>query len=148
MSSLTKYCTMADYGYNGFVDNLTTLEPEDDVAYVKLGGKWRMPTIKEMEELLDPSNCSWVWTTLNGINGLEITSQKTLNTIFLPAGGGKFASSGLSSVGSGAYYWSSSLIDTWPSQAARLSASGDGPYDIELYQAGRNTGHSIRPVQD
>ena len=36
---LTKYCTRADYGYNGFVDNLTVLEPEDDAATANYGGR-------------------------------------------------------------------------------------------------------------
>ena len=37
----TKYCTNSSYGT---VDNKTTLDLEDDVAHVKWGGSWRMPT--------------------------------------------------------------------------------------------------------
>ena len=44
---LTKYCTMSDYGYNGYTDNLTTLLPEDDAATVNWGDGWRMPTKEE-----------------------------------------------------------------------------------------------------
>ena len=52
------------------------LELDDDVANVKWGGNWRMPTKEEMEELV--WNCDWVWTTQNGVNGVKITSKVDL----------------------------------------------------------------------
>ena len=36
-NSLTKYCHQYDYGYNGFTDNLTELEPADDAATANWG---------------------------------------------------------------------------------------------------------------
>ena len=42
--TMTKYCTSSSYGT---VDNKTTLDPQDDVAHVKWGGRWRMPTLEE-----------------------------------------------------------------------------------------------------
>ena len=51
---MTKYCTDDSYGI--IVDNKTILDPEDDVAHVKWGGSWRMPTIDEYKELI--YNCS------------------------------------------------------------------------------------------
>ena len=42
-------------------DDKTELDDEDDVAVQKWGGKWRMPTVAMMEELL--RECYWVWTT-------------------------------------------------------------------------------------
>ena len=54
LSTLTKYCTDDSYGI--IVDNKTILDPEDDVAHVKWGGSWRMPTIDEYKELI--YNCS------------------------------------------------------------------------------------------
>lgn len=50
--TITKYCST--------VDNKKSLEPEDDVAHVILGGTWRMPTEEEFWELKD--KCSWYWT--------------------------------------------------------------------------------------
>ena len=44
---LNKYCTDSVYGLNGFVDDLTLLELEDDVARACWGDGWRMPTIEE-----------------------------------------------------------------------------------------------------
>ena len=103
--SMTKYCTDSEYGT---VDNKTTLELSDDAARVNWGGKWRMPTIEEQKELLNTSNCTWTWTTQNGVNGYKVTSVKNGNSIFLPAAG-CLTSGGLSGAGSRGYYWSSSL---------------------------------------
>lgn len=55
---------------------------EWDVAHVKWGGKWRMPTADEVYELL--WNCEWEWDEEH--NGLRVTSWNQ-NTIFLPAAG-------------------------------------------------------------
>ena len=41
---LNKYCTDSAFGLNGFVDDLTLLEPDDDVARACWGGDWRMPS--------------------------------------------------------------------------------------------------------
>lgn len=55
--TFTKYCTDKKYGQ---VDNKTVLDPIDDVAYVKWGNGWRMPTREEAEELFAYCNCEWV----------------------------------------------------------------------------------------
>ena len=63
----------------------TVLYPEDDVAHVKLGGSWRMPTSKEIDELV--KKCTWNWASVNGEIGFLITSNKrgyTDRSIFLP----------------------------------------------------------------
>lgn len=80
--SLTKYNGSSSHGK---VDNKAYLEKEDDVAYVKLGEGWRMPTQNELLELMYCG--SWSWTSINGINGYLVTSSKTGNTLFLPAAG-------------------------------------------------------------
>ena len=73
-SRLTKYNSSATIGYNGFSDNKTNLELADDVANVLWGGKWRMPSVSEFDELRE--NCTWTWTTQNGVDGYLITSKK------------------------------------------------------------------------
>ena len=100
--TMTKYCTDSDYGT---VDNKTVLDPEDDAAAVNMGGSWRMPTIEEQEELID--ECTWTWTTLNGINGYNVEGPNG-NSIFLPAAGYRYGSD-LYGAGSYGRYWSSSL---------------------------------------
>lgn len=102
-NTLTKYCTDSSFGT---VDNKTILDPEDDVAHVKWGGSWRMPTSSEIGELRE--NCSWTWTTQNGVNGYVVTSKSNSNSIFLPAAGGRWSEYVYSS-GSLGYYWSASL---------------------------------------
>ena len=100
---LTKYCTDSS---KGKVDNKTILEPMDDVVTVTYGGKWRMPTYDELEEL--KTECTWTWTTQNSKKGYLVTSKTNGNSIILPAAG--FRKDGaLSSAGSYGYYWSSSL---------------------------------------
>ena len=86
--SFTKYCTKKKYGYRRFTDNKITLDPEDDVANVKNGSDWRMPTIEEFRELID--NCTWDWESVNGVKGIMFTSNipgYTDRSIFLPATG-------------------------------------------------------------
>ena len=103
--SMTKYCTKSSYGT---VDNKTTLELTDDAAHVNWGGNWRMPTTAEQEELMSSSNCTWTWTTQNGVNGYKVTSVVNRNSIFLPAAGYRY-DDGLDDAGSTGDYWSSSL---------------------------------------
>ena len=103
--TMTKYCTKLSYG---IVDNKTTLELVDDAAHVNWGGNWRMPTRDEYAELCDTSNCTWTWTTQNGVNGYKVTSKKNGNSIFLPAAGLR-DDDYLNNVGSSGYYLSSSL---------------------------------------
>ena len=136
--SMTKYCIYSDYGT---VDK-TVLEPEDDVAHVKWGGSWRIPTKTEQDELRD--NCTWTWTTLNGVNGYIVTGPNG-NSIFLPAAGCRTDSSdtGLYRGGSFGYYWSRSL----------LPGEGNSVYYLlfkssvyEWNQYNRCYGLSVRPV--
>ena len=122
----------------------TILAPEDDAAHVNWGGSWRMPTQVEWQELID--NCTWTWTTQNGIAGYKVTSNKAGYTdkfIFFPASGDR-AGTGLSNFCSGGYYWSSSLSERYSYLAWYLgfgSVSHDLDYDIYRYY-----GLSVRPV--
>ena len=143
-NTLTKYNTSSSYGT---VDNKTVLEPEDDVAHIKLGGKWRMPTDAEWTELRNTSNCSWTWTTINGVNGYKVQSKKsgyTDNWIFLPAAGGR-SGTDLYDVGSFGVYWSSSLNLDYPDNAQFVVFYSDGVYR-NYYD--RYYGLSVRPVSE
>ena len=134
--TLTKYCNDSDYGY---VDNKTTLELSDDAANYNWGGGWRMPTTEEQDELLN--NCSWEWTSKNGVYGRKVTGPNG-NSIFLPAAGYRLDSS-LYYAGSYGVYWSSSLGTHYPSLAYELDFDSDyvGRYDFS-----RCCGRSVRPV--
>ena len=139
----TKYCTSS---YHGAVDNKTVLDPEDDVAHVKWGGSWRMPTKAELDELL--TNCTWTWTTLNGVNGYKVTSKTNGNSIFLPAAGERYGTD-LSDSGSRGGYWSSSLNGNYSNSACYLYFYR-GCYNWgDIGDSGRRYyGHSVRPVSE
>ena len=133
----TKYCTDS---YYGTVDNKTQLELSDDAARANWGGNWRMPTREERDELLN--NCTWKWTTQNGVYGYKVTSKKNGNSIFLPAAGYRFVSS-LYYAGSYGDYWSSSLYSGYPSDACNLDFGSD--YVVRVSYT-RYYGFSVRPV--
>ncbi len=130
-NTMTKYCT---------VDGKTVLDPEDDVAHVKWGGSWRMPTLDELDELLD--NCIWTWTTQNGVDGYKVTGSNG-NSIFLPAAGYRDGST-LRSGGSYGHFWSSSLVEGHNNSAYYLRFYSSGRYDWSVVT--RFDGFTVRPV--
>ncbi len=119
----TKYIPSGSPSYwsgSGNPDDKKVLDPSDDVVHIKLGGSWRMPTIDEWREL--KQNCTWTWTTVNGVNGYEVTSNKpgyTDKSIFLPAAG-HYIFESYYDEGSHGYYWASSLFTYTPSDAYTL----------------------------
>ena len=136
----TKYCTNSSYG---IVDHKTVLEAADDAATVNWGGSWRMPTKAEQNELR--TECTWTWTTENGLNGYRIISNKagyTDKSIFLPAAGARYCSD-LLNAGSYGFYWSSSLRTDYPYNAEGWCFLSD--YKDLIYDS-RNYGRSVRPV--
>ena len=140
-ATLTKYCTKSGYGT---VDNKTVLESADDAAAVNWGGSWRMPTDAELTELRE--QCTWTWTTQNGVEGYKVTSKKsgyTNKSIFLPAAGFRYDSS-LLNAGSYGYFWSSSLNTDGPDIAWRVNFDSDGVNRSSSY---RFYGLSVRPVR-
>ena len=139
MTSLTKYNADA---HIGVVDNKKSLDPDDDVAHIRWGGTWRIPSIDEMKELI--SKCTWEWTTLNGEKGYKVISKKNGNSIFLPAAGYR-RDSDLRYAGSDGYYWLSSLNWFFPNDDAYglYFDSSDVLWD---YYAGRSYGRSVRAV--
>ena len=146
--SLTKYNSDGEYG---IVDNKSTLELIDDAARVNLGAGWRIATYDEWSELKNRDNCTWTWTTENGVKGYRVTSKKEgyqNNSIFLPAAGSRegtdlYTDSYNNGAGSMGKYWSSTLLDGYPSKANLFyfystDVSWDGGY--------RYRGISVRPV--
>ena len=143
-SGWTKYNTNSSCGT---VDNKTVLEAMDDAATVALGGSWRMPTREEWSELMNTENCSWTWTTIDGVNGYKVQSKKsgyTDNWIFLPAAGFRDGVN-LFEVGSGGYYWSSSLCTGLPYSAYYMFF--DSSY-VGWFNYLRYCGRSVRPVSE
>jgi len=115
-STLTKYCNNSAKGYNGYSDNLTILEPIDDVANKTLGGNWRIPTKDEFAELTDTSKITTEIVMKNNIKGVEFTSLINNNKLFIPAAG-SMSGSTLYSANEEFSIWTSTLNE-------RLNMSG------------------------
>ena len=143
-TTMTKYCTQSEYGYNGFTDNLTELQPEDDAATANWGSGWQMPSIVQIQELFNSSYTTTEWTQVNGVNGRKITSKSNGNSIFLPAAG-TLPNDRLYNVGSGGDYWSSSLYPGGDNFAyVLLFSSGYWKWDVPY---NRYSGRSVRAVR-
>ena len=136
-TTLTKYntSTMA-----GTVDNITTLELSDDAAYINWDGNWRMPSEAEWEELR--KQCTWTWTTKNGVKGHKVTSKINDNNIFLPASGRHFVDA-FTGVGVDGNYWSNTLNVASPCEAMYVLFISNG---ASSFGSDRYVGHSVRPV--
>lgn len=121
---------------------MVTLDSIYDVASVKWGGTWRMPTNDEMAELID--SCAWVWTTEDSVYGYKVTGPNG-NSIFLPRTGYRFDTQFYSEAAIG-IYWTSSIH----------GENSQGPNDARILYFMSNThnvsyncrefGQCVRPV--
>ena len=134
-NTLTKYCNDANYGNNGYSDELVILQPEDDAATANWGTGWRIPTIEEWEEL--KNNTTSTWTTQNDVYGRLFTSENG-NSIFLPA-----THTFLYGQYWGGGYWSSSLF--WHPDCGNRLSFGSGA--VGTGGEPRYAGLSVRPVR-
>ena len=137
--SLIKYNTKSSYGD---VDDKTELDAADDVARVKLGGKWHIPTDAEWTELR--TNCTWTWTTQGGMNGYKVTSKINGNSIFIPAAGRMTDT--YDYVGTLGFYWSASLVTVQPFRAWQVIIYADKVRRYQYFY--RCHGFSVRPVTE
>lgn len=135
---LTKYSS---------TDKRISLAPTDDAASANLGGKWRMPTAEEFDELINPDNCKWEWTTQDGVNGYKVTGKKTGNSIFLPITGFRYYENTQFRSIMG-IYWTSTLYTANPNKAWCLEFNFS---NIEVHygklSSNRFSGRCIRAVQ-
>ncbi len=133
--NMIKYCTRSS---DGTVDNKTVLDLEDDAAYVNWGGDWRMPTVDEIQELLDHTTREWA--RVNGIYGVRYTSKNGKYTsIFLPYAGRR-SGTRLYGQGKDGYYWSASLsLNSFQAHYLELPSRAEWYYK-------RAYGFPVRPV--
>lgn len=128
--TMTKYCTNDSYGT---VDGKTELDPEDDVASVKWGGSWHMPTYDEMRELVD--ECDMTYATNNGVKGVQFTGPNG-KTMFLP---------NCRIESNYGYYWVNEICDYYSYQAKCTIFEHQWSLpSIEEYS--RYCGCQVRPV--
>lgn len=133
--TLTKYC---DRGGYGLMDGKVSLELEDDVAHVKWGGDWHIPTQAEFQELID--NCTVEWIKIaNKQHAFRFTGANG-NSILMPASGewsnANFYSDDFN-------YWSADLASNRSNNTWTISSSSG---NAEFSGAGRYKGFAVRPV--
>ncbi len=95
-------------GCNSQTTSIQSDENHDAVTACS-DGVMRMPTDKEVKELLN--KCDWVWGELDGIAGYYVKSRVNANQIFLPAVG---LAEGSQTKNQGTYgsYWTATIRDT------------------------------------
>jgi len=158
----SKYNTDPEYGP---VDNLTRLEPEDDVATALWGWRWRMPTAREFRELIENCSCKWVFYQKDEYDATDgfLFSSKVEgyegNSIFLPGCGIVYNHAediaqehfNGDCIYGDCLYWSSDLTGSEPSSpdcACMLFADKSplGNARVRLKQSKRYIVTQIRPV--
>ena len=126
-----------EYVYNDINESIAGTDK--DAATTILGAKFRMPTFKQIMELIEL--CSRQWTQVNGVNGTIVTGPNG-NSIFLPASGLRNYDIGsLGGVGSYGYYWSASPSGSGNGLNLYFGSSYWNWYDYD-----RAYGFPVRPV--
>jgi hypothetical protein len=141
----------------GTADNKTELELTDDAAYVKWGSNWRIPTVTQLEELMNPRYTRQEYIVRNGVCGCLISSKKNMDqSVFLPAArsanvAGFETTEGKVGIANVGYYWSRNLevdcsfaacvlyVDSEPLNPSRR-------YKLSILSKDRRGAYSIRPV--
>ena len=108
-----------------------------DIAHIKWGENWRLPTKNEVLELCE--KCSWKWTSYKGSNGYMITGPSG-NYIFLPSVGQRYGTN-IGSQKNFGYYLSGTLYSTGYSNYLSFSNT-----QYQLSFTLRYLGCSVRPV--
>lgn len=119
----------------------TIANTQYDVAHVKWGNDWQMPSVKKIRELIQ--NCEYVWTSYNDVKGAWMVSKINGASVFFPAAGfksGKY----LSSSGDCGNFWSDEQSQDMLNNARYLGVDNGSPKiwsgDIRYH------GQTVRPV--
>ena len=154
----------ADYGWDSYIHNTTyELLSDDiagtdyDVAHVKWGDGWRMPTLQQFQLLADHCTCERIG--LNGMAGLKFTGSNG-NAVFLPlageqSNGGIYGEGTVGIYGEGTvgYYWTSTRMSD------SMSDTGTDKQKADVFTLVKNAstrnmhfkineGISVRPVRN
>lgn len=128
----TNYSSETYTGPADFFGSVDTYGTEYDVAYVKWGHEWRIPTMDELIEIQE--KCKWEATEQDGVKGMKVTGPNG-NSIFFPAAG-RCVGNRFEDVGVIGHYWQG-------------CANGDGSQTGEYTYYDLNAitnGLTIRPV--
>lgn len=138
--STYKYCDGTKETCRNLLSDISGTEY--DVAHMKWGGNWRMPTVEDFDELI--GNCIIEWVNLNGVRGRKFTSEINGNSIFLPAAGYR-GCRGRDCASWYGYYWSSAQHPLFYFHAYNFRLCFHSGY-ADMSHNGRGNGFSVRPV--
>ncbi len=125
------------------------LPENEDAAYTIWGSNWRVPTKEDYEELLNEEYTEKAYQTINGQQGVLITS-KVLGyedkSIFLPCGGSMVGEQlcNVSESYSRPFYWTRSLKNNCP---RAYNGRDDGQVSGYVSET-KSQGFNIRPVRN
>lgn len=142
--TMKKYCTNSSYGT---VDNLTSLQAEDDAATVNWNNDWQTPSKDQWQELLFGGVTKVEFLTQNEVNGMKVTSLINGASIFLPAAGyfnNVGTQTGILYAGTYCLYWSRTLKEDASNTAYCMYYQSSGG---SVTYSERYTGLSVRPVR-
>ena len=148
-NTITKYSTNQEFlnGDNVWPDNLTILQPEDDIATIKLGKRFHIPTEEDFKELCENTIVSYEtnWGAI-GLNGIVHISKINNNYIFFPCAGYRNAEKRgeeeTTRIGEAGRYWTSTLFTYDNRDAKSYTITKKGL----LTPVARRCGFSIRAV--
>ena len=124
--TMKKYCTNSSYGT---VDNLTSLQAEDDAATVNWNNDWQTPNKDQWQELLYSGVTKVEFLAQNEVNGVKVTSLINGASIFLPAAGcfiNEGTQTGILYVGTACLYWSRTLKENASNTAYYMYRQSSG----------------------
>lgn len=130
--------------YGGINPPKDISESDLDIAYIKCGGGWRMPTVDEFKELVE--NCIVERSSYKGINGIKVTG-KNGNSIFFPYCGGRMGNK-VFGQGTTGTYWTSNLSDYTSHKSWDTVLKYDYISVDDIYGDYRYIGKAVRPVRD
>lgn len=128
-NKVTKYCSD---GNNGIVDNKTSLDPQDDAAYVLWGDNWRIPSVAQTEELEK-------YTTVeNDFQNkcIRLISTRNGKSITLPYGDYWLKEA-----------WDSSIANSKMAHYMRIYGWEQTDYIFDTAMSQKHYGNKIRPVK-
>ena len=138
-------------GYYGGVNAPDSISGSDiDIATVKLGKDWQMPSYAQAQELID--SCQWMWMKYRGAEGVRVTGPNG-NSLFLPAAGMRRGEKMTSKPDDYGGYWTGRWYGNSPSTASNkgemsyaltFGITGGGFYKMNAVY--RYSGLCIRPV--
>ena len=117
------------------------LKPEDDAVHVNMGGRWKMPTEYQLNELYN--NTTYKIETINGVKGILFTSKINGQRLFVPFAGYWYNGS-FYAFGSLAYVWSSQVHPSYVNNAYVLLCNSSG--NANIFNNSRSYAFSVRGV--